>query len=416
VHEREQVARLEWNQDFSRASDDLIYRGGRQHTGLDTLRLCFAGLALPESMPPSGPCGKSLVAIADANERHWQQFTAHARQNGVRHVFLVPDIGAQAFSELRQAEVSSGPRPDQEKAAHKDPVSSEYFLMSPELAAALFGVPFDQLKTTAIRGRRRRAHVGLPSPMVRLYATPAQPQITAENVIGFLEGKDKKHETVVISAHYDHVGTVNGVLHPGADDNASGTAALLEIAQAFALAGKQGQGPRRNLLFVGFDGEEIGLLGSAHYTKNPAVPLDNTIAALNIDMLGRIDETHADRPRYVYVIGSDKISSELHIVNEQANSTFTHLELDYTYNADSDPNRLYYRSDQYHFAEHNIPVIFYFSGLHPDYHRPGDTADKIEYTLLAERTRLIFHTAWELANRENAPLPDKADTVPAPER
>ena len=147
-------------------------------------------------------------------------------------------------------------------------------------------------------------------------------------------------------------------------------------------------------------GEEKGLLGSKYYTENPVYPLENTVADLNIDMIGRLDEKHADNPNYVYLIGSDKLSNELHRISEEANSTYTNLELDYTYNDPNDPNRFYYRSDHYNFAKKNIPIIFYFNGTHEDYHKATDTVDKIDFEKMEKITRLVFYTCWELVNRE----------------
>ncbi|MFC2176742.1 M28 family peptidase, partial [Bacteroidota bacterium] len=225
-------------------------------------------------------------------------------------------------------------------------------------------------------------------------------EFVSENVLGYLEGGDKKDELVIISAHYDHLGKRGEVIYNGADDDGSGTAAILEMAQAFAQAKKEENGPRRSVLFLAFSGEEKGLLGSEYYSNNPVFPLKSVIADLNIDMIGRIDQRHAPDSNYVYIIGSDKLSSELHQINDKANTTYTQLELDYTYNDENDPNRFYYRSDHYNFAKNGVPVIFYFTGVHKDYHRPSDTIEKIMFGKTEKITRLIFHTAWELANRE----------------
>jgi uncharacterized protein YcfL len=230
----------------------------------------------------------------------------------------------------------------------------------------------------------------------------------SENVVAFIKGSEKPDEVIVISAHYDHVGIdKNGNVYNGADDDGSGTVALLEIAQAFQQAVKDGNGPKRSILFLHVTGEEIGLYGSRYYTENPLFPLEKTVCNLNVDMIGRIDPDKADSPNYIYLIGSDKLSQELHNVSEAVNEKYSQLELDYKFNADDDPNRFYYRSDHYNFAKNNIPVIFYFNGTHPDYHRPSDTPDKIEYELLATRTQLIFQTAWEIANREARIIADK---------
>ena len=173
------------------------------------------------------------------------------------------------------------------------------------------------------------------------------------------------------------------------------------MAQAFALAKQSGQGPRRSILFLSVTAEEKGLLGSSYYVQHPPIPLNSTITNLNIDMIGRIDGNHRESSNYVYLIGSDKLSTELHAVSEKVNATYTELDLDYKYNDENDPNRFYYRSDHYNFAKNNIPIIFYFNGTHADYHRPTDTVDKIEFELLKKRTQLIFHTAWEIANRDD---------------
>lgn len=223
----------------------------------------------------------------------------------------------------------------------------------------------------------------------------------SENVAAFIEGTTYPEEVIVISAHYDHVGVGDqGNIYNGADDDGSGTVAILEIAKVFAKAKKEGNGPKRSLLFLHVTAEEVGLVGSRYYSENPIFPLENTITNLNIDMIGRIAPDKKETPNYIYLIGSDKLSQELHDVSEQVAKTYSDLELDYKYNDDNDPNRFYYRSDHYNFAKHGIPVIFYFNGVHEDYHQPTDTPDKIEYDLLAKRTQLIFHTAWEVANRK----------------
>lgn len=224
----------------------------------------------------------------------------------------------------------------------------------------------------------------------------------SENVVAFIEGSELPNEVIVLSAHLDHVGVNNGKIYNGADDDGSGTIALLEIAQAFQMAKNAGKGPKRSILFLHVTGEEKGLLGSKYYTDvDPIIPLKNTVCNLNIDMIGRIDQRHKENPNYVYLIGSDKLSIELHELSENINKKYTNIELDYKYNDEKDPNRFYYRSDHYNFAKNNIPIIFYFNGTHVDYHQPGDTPDKIYYELLEKRAKLVFHTAWEVANREN---------------
>ncbi len=232
----------------------------------------------------------------------------------------------------------------------------------------------------------------------------------SHNVVAFIEGSEKPNEIIVISAHLDHEGIKDGEIYNGADDDGSGTVAILEIAEAFKTAEKAGEGPKRSILFLHVTGEEKGLLGSRYYTDfNPVFPLENTVANLNIDMIGRTDPNRKEGDRnYVYLIGSDKLSTDLHNISEDVNKKCCDIEFDYTFNDDNDPNRFYYRSDHYNFAKNNIPIIFYFNGIHEDYHKPTDTVDKIEYDLLENRTRLIFYTAWEIANRDARLVVDKA--------
>ena len=222
-------------------------------------------------------------------------------------------------------------------------------------------------------------------------------------MLGFLEGTDKKDEVLVISSHYDHIGiSPDGQINNGANDDGSGTMSVLEIAQAFAKAKADGKGPRRSILFLTVTGEEKGLLGSEYYADfSPAIPLEKTVADLNIDMVGRVDDLHLGKSdNYIYVIGSDKLSSELHTISEATNTKYINMELDYKYNDPKDPQRIYYRSDHYNFAKKKIPIIFYFNGLHPDYHRPTDDVDKIDFKLAEKSARLVFYTAWEIVNRD----------------
>ena len=228
----------------------------------------------------------------------------------------------------------------------------------------------------------------------------------SQNIIAYIKGSEFPDEYLFISAHSDHEGLIDGEIYNGADDNGSGTAAVLEIAEAFNEAVKDGYKPKRSIVFLHVTAEEKGLHGSRYYSNNPIFPIENTMATLNIDMIGRVDPSHKDNENYIYVIGSDRISTELHFIAQKANDKFTKLNLDYKYNADNDPNRYYYRSDHYNFALKGIPIIFFFNGEHEDYHKPTDTADKINYPLLSKRTKLIFATAWHIANSDERLNPE----------
>lgn len=266
-------------------------------------------------------------------------------------------------------------------------------VMYKELAQEVFGKPISELK------------IG-DTASAELFAEINTEVLETENVLGYLEGTEKPEEILVLTAHYDHVGIQDGKIYNGADDDASGTTAVLEIAEAFVKAKKDGNGPKRSILFMPVTGEEKGLLGSAHYAENPIFPLENTVTNLNIDMIGRVDSAHIDDREFVYLIGSNRISTELHEISEAMNNNYTKLELDYTYNAEDHPDRIYYRSDHWNFAKNGVPIIFYFNGTHPDYHQHTDTVDKIEFDLLKKRTDLVFYTAWEIANRGERPSID----------
>lgn len=226
--------------------------------------------------------------------------------------------------------------------------------------------------------------------------------IMASNVLGLIEGTDKKDEYVFVTAHYDHIGTRNGIVNNGADDDGSGTVSIMQIAKAFAKARAEGKGPRRTVVIMAVSGEEKGLWGSEYYTDHPMYPLDKTTVDLNIDMIGRIDTERMkdDTLNYIYVVGHDKISSDLPIINEGANDRYTKLVFDYKFDDPKDPYRIYFRSDHYNFARKGVPVLFFYDGmLKSDYHKPTDDIEKINFPLMEKRAKMIFYTAWEMANR-----------------
>lgn len=290
-----------------------------------------------------------------------------------------------------------------------------YIMASEEFEGRATGEPGQKKAAEYIRNYYKQHSIESPkSPYVTDYfqnipaGTFSRIQNDTENVLAYIEGSEKPNEVLVISAHYDHEGIKNGKIYYGADDDGSGTVAVMEIATAFKKAENEGYRPKRSILFLHVTGEEIGLLGSKFYAdKQPVFPLDSTIADLNTDMIGRVDQKHKDDSNYIYLIGSDMLSTDLHKISEKINKEYIGLNLDYTFNDVNDPNQFYYRSDHYNFAKNNIPVIFYFNGVHEDYHKPTDTPDKINYEIMAKRTKLIFATAWELANSENRPVVDK---------
>ena len=276
------------------------------------------------------------------------------------------------------------------------------FSVTADVAARIMGEDgkgvFDKMKAGSLVPKTYPAEIDLAYSKVTKTNS-------ASNVIAVLEGTDLKDEYVFITGHYDHLGKRgDSIIYYGADDDGSGTTGVLEIAEAFAKAKQAGNGPRRTMVFMTVSGEEKGLWGSGYYNNHPIFPQEKTTVDLNIDMIGRIDATRkqGDSMNYVYVVGDDKISTDLKIISESMNALYTKMELDYKFNDPKDPNRIYFRSDHYNFAQKGIPIIFYYDGmLGADYHRPTDTPDKIYYPLMAKRAQLVFYTAWEMANRND---------------
>lgn len=271
------------------------------------------------------------------------------------------------------------------------------FQVSENIAREIMGDDYEKAKAGTLQARTYSANLTLS-------VSKATTALESSDVLGVLEGTDLKDEYVLVTAHYDHLGKRDTLVYYGADDDGSGTVGVLEIAKAFEKAKAAGKGPRRTMVFMTVSGEEKGLWGSQYYTDHPVFPLDKTTVDLNIDMIGRIDATRkqGDSTNYVYVVGDDKISTDLKTISEATNRKYTRLELDYKFNDPKDPNRIYFRSDHFNFARKGIPIIFYYDGmLGADYHRPTDTPDKIYYDLLAKRAQLVFYTAWEMANRDD---------------
>jgi hypothetical protein len=273
------------------------------------------------------------------------------------------------------------------------------FNVSEQIAREIMGTDYDSAKAAMEKGNPQPRSY---SSNVWLELNKTINKMSSSNVMGYIEGTDKKDEYVILTAHYDHLGKRNDTLiFYGADDDGSGTVSILELAEAFTKAKLAGKGPRRSIVFMAVSGEEKGLWGSAYYGDHPVFPLEKTTVNLNIDMIGRTDPKRklADSMNYVYIVGDNKLSSDLRPISEAMNKKYTRLGLDYKYNQPNDPERIYYRSDHYNFARKGVPIIFYFNGTHNDYHRSTDTPDKINYDLLAKRAKLVFFTAWEMANR-----------------
>ncbi len=329
---------------------------------------------------------------------------AQRREPGVAALMVIADdAGPGSIDSVIQLALSFGV--DRGRMTMEEPTvqrsgMTPRFIVSPMIAQQILQSAGHSL--TALR--QRALGDSLFSPVfvdevnISAAARVIRERRTTENVLGLVEGSDPvlKNEAIVISGHYDHVGmNAAGSVFYGADDDASGTSAVIELAEAFASNPVR---PKRSILFLTVTAEEKGMFGSSFYVANPAVPLERTVSNLNMDMIGRVDSAHAATgPQYVYVIGSDKISTELDSILNVANRETERLAFDYTYNDERDPNNFYRRSDHYNFAKNGIPVVFFFTGLHEDYHRPTDTADKLLYDRMASITRVVFTTAWKLA-------------------
>lgn len=393
--------------------DEIVFAGFGIHderysdyAGLDVrdrIVLVFAG-------EPQNKDGIYLVTGADTPSTwssRWRTKLEEATERGARallvaHSRVEDQLGYPSF-------VRYLAEPDMEMvgAEEEGPGYLNTMYVPYRLGAGLLDMKEKKFHKLAGKiGRKERPMSEVYEVNVTLRVAKEPRRVETENVLAWIGGTDLAGETVVITAHYDHIGRRDSVIFNGADDDGSGTVAVMEIAEAMAAAAEAGHGPRRNVLFMTVSGEEKGLLGSAHYVHHPVVPLEETVTNLNIDMIGRVDPAHEENRRYVYVIGSDRLSSDLHRLSETAASTYSDLELDYTYSAPDDPNRFYERSDHYNFAERGIPVIFYFNGTHEDYHGDDDVVEKIQFDLLRDRTRLVFHTLWAVANADERPAVD----------
>ena len=346
--------------------------------------------------------GKSIITRskeASPWSMNWRMKMQAAKDKGARAILIVPENIQQNVLTMIHYIESSSMVLDRGKVTPSQRLTN--FYISPKMADEILKETGETIES--LRSKITKKTITLTcKTKVTVEMHREIEKLSSENVLGFIEGTDKKEEIVILTAHYDHIGIdlKNNEVYNGADDDGSGTVAIMEIAEAFALAKAEGKGPRRSVLIMPVAGEEKGLLGSEYYSENPVYPLANTVVDLNIDMIGRLDEKHADDPNYVYIIGSTMLSKELHEVNEAANSKHTKLDLDYEFNTIDDPNRYYYRSDHYNFAKKGVPVIFYFNGVHVDYHKPTDTVDKINFDKMETITRLVFYTAWQLANKE----------------
>lgn len=344
--------------------------------------------------------GKAVILIGNAAPRGNRLFTT-LQTKGLAAIISVQNNYPRSTVANRKG--------NQTLTGFRRAISPQQFTISENAARAIFGSDYDNAKATNTLIKTYTANVLMDVKKTTLTQK-------SSNVIALLPGSDLKDEYLVITAHYDHLGKRgDSIIYYGADDDGSGTVSVIELSQAFAKAKAEGKGPRRSIVFMTVSGEEKGLWGSDYYSSHPAFPLEKTTANLNIDMIGRSDSSRkiGDSLNYVYVVGDDKLSSELRIISEGVNKKYLKMELDYKFNDPNDRNRIYFRSDHYNFAKVGVPIIFYYDGmLGADYHRATDTPDKINYNLMAKRAQLVFYTAWEMANRNEMVKRDLQLQVP----
>jgi hypothetical protein len=369
------------------------------------------------------PAGITSEDLKGAKGVDWADPPTYAKANGAKALLLVLSGNDYAnWSQYRQFLGGSGRyRMDAAGASEGDDIP--VLIVSKGMAEALFAgekanpadviaLANDNAAQTPFEFNDKNAGITLTGEVERT---------KTQNVIGIVEGSDPvlKNEYVAIGSHYDHVGIggCGGVSEKdnicnGADDDGSGTVAVLNLARAFAISKPR---PKRSIIFVWHTGEEKGLWGSEYFANNSTVPLDKIVVQLNIDMIGRSKkEGDTDRrnatltgPKEIYVIGSKLMSTELGALSERVNASYLNLAFNYKYDDPNDTERLFYRSDHYNYAKKGIPIIFYFDGVHEDYHQAGDHPDKIDYEKMEMVTRTIFMTGWEIANLPKRPTVDK---------
>ena len=384
----------------------IVFSGTIDSGGEVSLPLVFAGNGSEEDFGQIDVKDKAVFFFLKETRLAGNKAIALAREKGAK-LILVNNIEKPADFDAYSNQVKAASSSGRLSLARPTTANQNAGIVSvsPSAVEKMMGANIADLKKVAAQSTEKKALKKIKPSMIQYKSSIAVKVTKTENVLGYLEGTDKKDELIVISAHYDHIGLVRNAtatdkINNGADDDGSGTVSVMELAKVFTQAKLEGKGPRRSILFMTVTGEEKGLLGSSFYVDHPIFPLGSTVVDLNIDMVGRRDPQHKDSAPYVYVIGSDKLAADLHTLSEGVNKKNLNMIFDYTYNEPTHPERIYYRSDHWNFAKNNIPIIFYFDGIHEDYHRPGDEVDKIEFDLLAKRAQVVFYTAWEIANQD----------------
>jgi hypothetical protein len=374
---------------------------------------------------PEDVDGKWLLVLYQRGKTNMRLLQGAFAQ-GALGVILINDTDVDDFmeeAESRQSNFGQGRGLSLKYLQKKDAgASPAYNRINPELAAKLLGLSnLEGLAKLEEQLSENPAAFQAKDLDFILEHTPTVDEntVTSQNIVAFLEGSDPelKHEVVVLSSHYDHVGitrpdSTGDALNNGADDDGSGTVATIQTAQAMSEAKAAGVGPKRSVLFLNVSGEEKGLLGSRYYSDHPIFSIENTVADINIDMIGRVDPEHQGKDSsYVYIIGGEIISSHLDSLTVLANDMGPNLDLSKRYNDLNDPNQFYRRSDHWNFGRLGVPFVFFFNGVHADYHRPSDEIDKITFGPYLQRTRLVYNLTAILANSADRPVVDNQEFI-----
>ncbi len=432
---------IEYSKDFyvlsgaGKASGDLVFAGNGwmvKSKGIDPYKgidvkgnivvITSQGFNGRRTRPPEGVTKEDLSGEpGDA----WADPITHAKNSGASAVIMIATDQLQtAWKQIGNFVARGGMSVDGLNGFPKD--GSDKPAGENEMPLLLLSAPEGKKMLAGTPGIASKTSFDIKKDAT-IDANIGSNKATTQNVVAIWEGSDPKlkNEMVAIGAHYDHVGTREGMkgdnIFNGADDDGSGTVAVLSIAEALAKAKVR---PKRSILFVWHAGEEKGLWGSEFFNKFPTVDIKNVIAQLNIDMIGRSlkpgDEVvkcdlasrkpcneELSGPNEIYVIGADMMSSTLGKVTRETNDEYLKMKYNYRYDDPKDPNRFFFRSDHFNYAVNGIPVVFWFDGVHLDYHQPGDEPEKIDYEKMEKVTRTIFMTLWQLSALKDRPMVDK---------
>ncbi len=351
-------------------------------------------------------------------------------KRGAKGILVIPDASPDEFRSVAEQMRSDFGEAGRMSLAYRDNgagasggFSKGYNIINPKLAGQLLG-----LETQGALAEYRQEVIDNMAefqPRELKYELSHIPYsskeiVTSQNVTAFYEGVDEelKDEVVVLTSHYDHVGigqpdSTGDRIYNGADDDGSGTIGILNIARAFAEAERNGVKPRRSILFLHVSAEEKGLMGSRYYSDHPIFPMEKTVANINTDMIGRIDARHKKKgiEDYSYIIGAEIISSDLDSLVAAANERSGQIELSKRYNDLQDPNQFYRRSDHWHFGRKGVPFVFFFTGIHEDYHQPSDEVHKIRFDKMAKIVRTMYASTVLIANTEDPPAVDNQEFI-----